>query len=518
MAHQREVLKQLPRNPRAGVILVLGAAAAVIAVLTMVDPWSCGIGIFHGQVDLDVYREGASRAYRGIPLYETPMFWGHLYTYTPFSAVLFMAVRSVPGFVYPRSPEGASVDYLWMGVSVALLLACVLMCWRMLGYRISRRIIAVSAAISLICCFLEPVRDTLYFGQVNIALMALVLWDFTMVTSRLRGVATGLAAGIKLTPLFFVGYLVVLRQWRAVLTSLAAFAATIVGAWCYLPGDSAEYWTRTLWRAERIGPIDHAGNQSLHGAYAHLTGEAMPLWGWVLAAGAVAIAGYALAWLLEQRDERLLAITVCGLTSTVVSPFSWFHHWVWFVPLVVYFVHRAYTSGWWWLAVLAVVLPAGSWVYWYDPFPVIGLYMLPPWWPTAPLQENVYLLVYAAVVSWLWLGQRQAAQGEPALRVDMLPADNHLEVQVGAGGIAAVAHAGDLHARRYALAGRHEEVVHVPVDGDGAIVMTDAHPQAEACGRPGIDYGAVGDRVDGGADGISDVDAGMKGAPARAEG
>ena len=47
--------------------------------------------------------------------------------------------------------------------------------------------------------------------------------------------------------------------------------------------------------------------------------------------------------------------------------------------------------------------------------------------------------------------------------------------------------------------------------------MLDANPLAVTGGRAGVNNGAVHDGQDGGAYGVSDVDAGMERAPARAE-
>src|ERR1700689_5940094 len=61
----------------------------------------------------------------------------------------------------------------------------------------------------------EPVFRTLYLGQINLLLMAAIIWDLRQPDSRrLKGIATGLAAGIKLTPLIFIPYLVLTRKWR----------------------------------------------------------------------------------------------------------------------------------------------------------------------------------------------------------------------------------------------------------------------------------------------------------------
>jgi alpha-1,2-mannosyltransferase len=62
--------------------------------------------------------------------------------------------------------------------------------------------VAVVAPAALL---LEPVRDTLDFGQVNLLLMALVALDCLVLRPRWpRGALVGLVAAVKLTPAAFV--------------------------------------------------------------------------------------------------------------------------------------------------------------------------------------------------------------------------------------------------------------------------------------------------------------------------
>ncbi len=85
---------------------------------------------------------------------------------------------------------------------------------------------------------IEPVRETLGYGQVNLLLFGLIIADLVALRWRARaevsqvggspivqylrsgawaGVGIGLATSIKLTPALFILYLLVTRQWRAAL-------------------------------------------------------------------------------------------------------------------------------------------------------------------------------------------------------------------------------------------------------------------------------------------------------------
>ncbi len=61
------------------------------------------------------------------------------------------------------------------------------------------------AAVVAAGLVLEPVYHTLFLGQVNVFLLALVLTDIWRVAQGKRaGAGIGLAAAIKLTPAIFV--------------------------------------------------------------------------------------------------------------------------------------------------------------------------------------------------------------------------------------------------------------------------------------------------------------------------
>jgi len=46
-----------------------------------------------------------------------------------------------------------------------------------------------------------------------------------------------------------------------------------------------------------------------------------------------------------QRSEPVLAISVVGLTTLLISPISWSHHWVWVVVLLAALATRASHDG-----------------------------------------------------------------------------------------------------------------------------------------------------------------------------
>jgi alpha-1,2-mannosyltransferase len=184
---------------------------------------------------------------------------------------------------------------------------------------------------------LEPVMQTLGFGQINLLLMALVLVDLAQPDSRRwKGAGVGLAAAIKLTPAIFVAYLVLTRHLRAAAVACATFAATVALGFLALPASSRRFWFGGLFlNSQRVGGVAYAGNQSVNGALVRLFGgvsQARPVW--FAAALLIGGGGLLIATWASRRGEELLGIATCALTALLVSPISWSHHWVWVVLLV----------------------------------------------------------------------------------------------------------------------------------------------------------------------------------------
>lgn len=200
---------------------------------------------------------------------------------------------------------------------------------------------------TLILCLLallEPVYDSISFGQVNLLLLALVLTDARLLStgSRWAGIGIGLAAAVKLTPAIFIGYLVVTRRWRAAALAVAiALGATLLAVGL-APGASYAYWTHALWDTSRIGDLSYVSNQSWQGVLARLSAPADPdrLWWGV---GVLAVVG---VWAYRVDKARAVGdvrggIALTGAAACLVSPVTWVHHLVWLLPALAILADRA---------------------------------------------------------------------------------------------------------------------------------------------------------------------------------
>jgi alpha-1,2-mannosyltransferase len=411
--HVQPARRQLDFRWSTLVILLVAAAVFVVLLTTLVTLWRPNIGLLVGAADYYVYRDGGRHLLGGLPLYARALGGGPLlYTYTPFSALIFVPLAWLP------NPGG---KHIWLAINVVLLIASVMLCFRILGYRITPYLAGISALLALACAFLEPVRSTLFFGQINLLLMLMVLWDASRPKrSRLKGIGIGVAAGIKLTPAYFVLYYLLVRQWRAAGVAVVTIAATIGLGWLVLPNDSWQYWSGKVVDSSPINKsLFHPANQSVRGAIARLSGEVPPPWLWLLADACVVAISMWIAVRLYRRGESLLSVTVAGLSSCAVSPFTWSHHWVWLVPMTVYLVHRALTNSWWWVGVATLLAVMGSWAHSFpdDGAPRIGLYLFAPRMVGWPALVNLHLIVYAAlliVAGLIASRQKRARSPRPA--------------------------------------------------------------------------------------------------------
>ncbi|MBM7785554.1 glycosyltransferase 87 family protein [Tenggerimyces flavus] len=270
-------------------------------------------------VDLDVYQFFARELLRGgdILTAREPRL-GLPFTYPPFAALLFVPLAPLPQTL-------AQAGWILLNV-VALVL--VIRRLGLHGWKLS--------LVTAVCIvFVEPVRATFTFGQVNLVLLALVFLDLTRRHAhRLQGVATGIAAAIKLTPGLFVIYLLFARQWRAALTAVVSAVAVTAVTALVLQRETFGYVRMLLAGEIWPGATYYVTNQSVLGSTTRLLGEggAAPVVGIVLAVVVGLTAAYAAArW--HRRGQLVLAVTLCGLGSLLASPISWSHHWVWVVPL-----------------------------------------------------------------------------------------------------------------------------------------------------------------------------------------
>jgi alpha-1,2-mannosyltransferase len=320
-------------GPRVNPVLAAGATAFALSVAVLGSEVA-----IHGKsmmtwFDLRIYYHAGLLA-RHTPgaLYRWQAQPGDGFTYTPFAAVLFAAMSTLPL---------VAVRWLMTTAGVAGLLATVWLTARALGWSDRRRAgLALTLAAGLL--WSEPVLKALKLGQVELLLMALVVWDLTQPDERrLKGVGIGLAAAIKLVPLIFIAYLALCGNVRAAARGMIAFAVAAAVGFVALPGPSEIWWLHGyLFHAARDVSVGAFANQSLLGLLSRIAGSvsaATPAW--IICSTVVFAAGLASAVRLHRNGWTVAGWLVCGLTALLVSPISWDHHWVWIVLMVVLGAH-----------------------------------------------------------------------------------------------------------------------------------------------------------------------------------
>jgi alpha-1,2-mannosyltransferase len=189
-----------------------------------------------------------------------------------------------------------------------------------------------------------PGQRALHLGQIELILMALVVWDLGQPSGRWwRGAGIGLAAGIKLVPLIFIPYLLLTKRFREAGLATAALAGTVVIGFSVLPRASRQWWlTGYFLSAGRTGGVASLANQSLRGLLTRLAGSvaaaAPASLGIAILVGVIGVLGAAV---LHQSGRPVHGWVLCAVTALLVSPISWDHHWVWMVPVLVVFVDAA---------------------------------------------------------------------------------------------------------------------------------------------------------------------------------
>ena len=324
------------------------------------------------------------------------------FTYPPFAALLFAVFA------------GTSIGVLRAALTIGSVAALAVLSGLSLGAAGLRRRPESVFALSAIALLTWPVAYTLHLGEVNLIVAALIGADVLRRHDGgwWQGIGTGLAAGIKLTPLIFVAYLALTGRVRAAVTAAGVFALTVAAGFAWLPARSRTFWLGgVFYDQSRIGNPANPSDQSLAGAIARLAGTGDPprTW-WLLAALTVGLAGLAVAVWAHRRGHRLAGVVCCAITGLLVSPLSWTHHWVWAVPLLVWL-----TAAAWRRRSLACGLAAAAGAVVFSGFLSIPWPGRPPR-PELMLASDQYVLYGLAVLAGtaLALARERSAADRPA--------------------------------------------------------------------------------------------------------
>ncbi|WP_324192460.1 glycosyltransferase 87 family protein [Nocardia cyriacigeorgica] len=298
----------------------------IYAIIAPIVHW------WDGYIDLQVYRNGARVWLDGGDLYgPMPKVFGIglPFTYPPLAALLFAPLALMPLGLAEIVVLATSV--LSLGITLWLVLA------RIRPELDRMTVLAAVIAAVAVAGYLEPVRQTYSFGQVNLVLMAAVALD-CLVRKPFwpRGMLIGIAVSVKLIPAGYLLYFLLRKDWKAAGTLVASAIGAIGLGFLIFPSDSVQYWFHTLADTGRIGPPYYAGNQSLKGLAFRLgVSDSVATLIWI-SLSVVAI-GLAALWMrrLIEAGASVAALMVNAAAILLVSPVSWSHHWVWVAPALL---------------------------------------------------------------------------------------------------------------------------------------------------------------------------------------
>jgi alpha-1,2-mannosyltransferase len=378
--------------------LLLAFSVAARLVLTYLVP--------HGAnfVDLHVYVGGAAMLDHPGSLYDyvyadqTPDF-PLPFTYPPFAAIVFYPLHFLPfGFV----------ALAWQLGTVAALYGVVRISQRLLPGEGDRGTAMLWAAVGI---WIEPVRSTFDYGQINVPLVLAVLYAVYCARWWLSGLLVGFAAGVKLTPAVSGLYFLGARRWGAAVFSAVVFFGTVAVSALVVGDQTRYYFTELLGDARRVGPIGTSFNQSWRGGISRILGHDAGYGPLVIAAIAVTAVLALLAWrAVGGAADRLGAIVIVELFGLLLSPISWTHHWVWLIPLMIWLLHGplrerlgARILGWGWLILTLIGVP------WLLSFAQPTIWEISrPWY----LAWAGLIYIVATLVTLAWI----ASTGRPARR------------------------------------------------------------------------------------------------------
>jgi len=329
----------IPLNVASGNVFGVKLRAVEARVLS-VAPWLLALSVvghlfmvaFQAKmtmIDLLVYRNGSPHLFSG-DLYEWRLdqyadVFPLPFTYPPFAAAIFTPMSWVPW---------EASRWIWQLICLGCLYFIVRTSLKLLKRSDPRHAMFWTALV----LWIEPVRTTLNYGQINLVLAAILIGTLASARNWVGGAGVGFAAGIKLTPAISGLYFLIQRRWMAAVWSFVAFVAVYGIGWAISPSQSDKFWFQLLGDASRVGPVGSAINQSMRGALSRTIGDDVKTGPLYIVAVLVAAA---LTWFAVSKTKDVLALIVSvQMLGLLVSPISWSHHWVWMVPALLWLVYE----------------------------------------------------------------------------------------------------------------------------------------------------------------------------------
>jgi alpha-1,2-mannosyltransferase len=295
-------------------------ATAVLAA-TLAGWWRVLFGTTdpYNFFDLDFYRRSLDAVANGGLLYDS-------LAYPPVTMILLSPLRGLPMLAGNMLWTGLSLlTAVGLAVGLAHLTTPVLA----QGSRTRTTFVARAALAATLLLASFPMYSQLINGQLSLLVLALVFVDATgLLPRKLQGSLVGVAAALKLTPLIFLPYYVITRQWRQLVNAVVSFGVTTAIGFVLFPRDSAYFWLHVN-SSDVQGPT-RRDNVTLLGLLRRWwpdASQAQVLW--LVLAAVVGLLALYRARRHFLGGEQPQAALVVGVASTVVAPIAWPHYQVW---------------------------------------------------------------------------------------------------------------------------------------------------------------------------------------------
>ena len=286
-------------------------------------------------IDLQVYRFGVEAWMEGRdpygPMPATSVGAALPYLYPPPSLLVFVPLTVVPLVVSKVLTTALTVAAL-----IATIYVVIARCW---PRATTADVTGATALVLPVALLLEPVRETLTFGQINMWLVALVAVDCLAKHPRWpRGVLVGLAFALKLTPAAFVLFFLIRRDFRAAVVTIVSGAVFVGLGFLFAWKESVAYWLSGAGPTAGVSGSPFGTNQTIVAALRRLViPEIAQNVLWVALVGVVV----GVAVLLMFRLDSPSALVVNGVLALLIAPTAWSHHWVFIVPALIVLAFHA---------------------------------------------------------------------------------------------------------------------------------------------------------------------------------